>query len=101
MALEDETLGPPPILQPAAIFRQYLFDPTEFTPEWARPRKALAPAPDPAVASGAIVDEPAVATVTPPSTDDAKPAARARRPKANGPSDGPRTRSKRTPKPKS
>jgi hypothetical protein len=37
-ALEAADLGPPPILRPAAIFHQLLFDPVELTPVWVRPR---------------------------------------------------------------
>jgi hypothetical protein len=86
-----ETVGPPPILVPAAIFRQVLYDPFEVTPIWARPRPA--PAHDPASSPDPIVDETAVANSA--STDESKPTKRTRRPKANSSSSGTRTRSKR------
>lgn len=95
MALEAATLGPPPVLQPAAIFRQVLFDPAEIMPAWARPRPA--PAPDPASSAGQMVDETAVADAAP--TDDSKPTKRTRRPKANGSSGASRTRSRPAAKP--
>ena len=36
-SLDDREIGPP-ILRPAAIIRQVLFEATEFTPAWALPR---------------------------------------------------------------
>jgi hypothetical protein len=109
----DEPLGPPPVLRPAAIFRQLLFDPAESAPVWARPRSA--PAPDVAVASGQTVDRPAVAksratgkarvaSAASTSEPTPTPAKRTRRPKASGPTTGEspaagRTRSKRALKP--
>jgi hypothetical protein len=108
--LEDELPEPPPILQPAAIFRQYLYDPAEYTPEWARPRPkpeaAAAPAapapeaaePEPAGAPVAAAGETAVADPMP--VDPPKPAKRARRQTATGTSTETRTRSKRATRPK-
>jgi hypothetical protein len=72
--------GPPPLLRPAAIFRQLLFDPAESLPVWARPR-------------------PAAAIVDPVSTDAPKPAKRTRRPKANASPRTTRTRPKGVAKP--
>ncbi len=99
-AVEDVAPEPPPELLPAAIFRQVLFDPAEFTPVWARPRQASAA--DPATEPGPSVDETPVAS--PVSIDEPKPAARARRAKgrakASAAPGGARTRSKRSAKPK-
>jgi hypothetical protein len=95
MPLVGATLGSSPILRPAAIFHQLLFDPAESSPVWARPR--LAPAPDPASSAGPIVSETAVAD--PASTDVAKPTKRTRRPKANASASASRTRTKRIAKP--
>jgi hypothetical protein len=85
-------------LQPAAIFRQVLFNPTEFTPAWLRPRPAATP--DRTSSSGSPTGEAVVARSAP--IDEPKPAKRGRRPKAAA-SPAPaaaRTRSKRTAKPK-
>jgi hypothetical protein len=95
MALEGAALGPPPILRPAAIFRQVLFDPAESSPVWMTPRPT--PAPDPASSSDPMVDKTAVADSA--STGEPKPTKRARRPKANGPSGASRSKSKRIAKP--
>ncbi|HEV8544756.1 MAG TPA: hypothetical protein VGQ64_00555 [Candidatus Limnocylindrales bacterium] len=94
MALESAPVGPP-ILVPAAIFRQLLFDAAELTPAWARPRPA--PVPDPEGSSGPIVDKPVVAKVAP--TDAPKPTKRTRRPKPNGSSGASRPRASRVAKP--
>jgi hypothetical protein len=95
MALEGATWGPPPVLLPAAIFRELLYDPTEFTPVWLRPRPV--PEPDPASSSGPTVDENAVVNAAP--TDEPKPAKRKRQPKASGPTGPAKTRSRRVTKP--
>ena len=95
MALEGATWGPPPILLPAAIFRELLYDPTEFTPVWLRPRPA--PEPDPAFSSDPTVDENAAVNAAP--TDKPKPAKRTRKPKTSGSTGTGRTKSKRVPKP--
>ena len=95
MALEGATLGPPPVLLPAAIFRELLYDPTEFTPVWLRPRPA--PEPDPASSSDPTVDENAVVNAAP--TVEPKPAKRTRKPKASGSTGPAKTRSKRVAKP--
>jgi hypothetical protein len=121
IAHEDVPLGPPPVLRPAAIFRQLLFDPAEIAPVWARPRPAFAPAsaPEATVSSGRLV-EPAAAEGSTPSDkveiastasgSEPKPK-RTRRPKASGtpatssstvagsPPAAARTRSKRVAKP--
>ena len=95
MALEGATWGPLPVLLPAAIFRELLYDPTEFTPVWLRPRPAAEP--DPASSSGPTVDENAVANAAP--TDEPKPAKRKRQPKATASSGPAKTRSRRVAKP--
>jgi len=95
MPLEGATLGPPPVLLPAAIFRELLYDPTEFTPVWLRPRPA--PEPNPASSSSPTVDESAVASAAP--TDEPKPAKRKRQPKATASSGPTKTRSRRVAKP--
>jgi hypothetical protein len=94
MPLEGATLASAPGLVPAAIFRQVLFDPTEFTPAWLRPR--LAPAQEPATPSAPVVEQTAVANAAP--ADERKPATRPRRPKAKTPSAAKPTRSKRAAK---
>jgi hypothetical protein len=93
--LEGETWGPPPVLLPAAIVRELLYDPTEFTPAWLRPRPA--PEPDPATSSAATVDETAVAKAA--TTGELKPMKRKRQPKANGSPGATKTRSRRVVKP--
>ena len=84
-ASEDAPLELHPVLMPAAIIRQLLFDATEFTPAWARPRQAP------------VLD---AAPVTP--TDEQKPAKRARRPKptTSPATSRPRARASRATKPK-
>jgi hypothetical protein len=119
---DDAPLGPPPMLRPAAIFRQLLFDPAEITPVWARPRPAFAPpsAPEVTTSTGPLVDRPAARS--PRATGKVKAASAAsgaepkspkptRRPKASGapatsssaavasPPSATRTRSKRVAKP--
>jgi hypothetical protein len=91
-AAQDGTeLGPPPVLRPAAIFRQLLYDPAELTPVWARPRAVAAPepptAPIPATAPTPATVEPG----DPPraTLDQPKPAKRTRRPKADAAAAGP------------
>jgi hypothetical protein len=58
----------PPILLPASIVRQVLFDGNELTPAWARPRSTPEPAaataaepadPEPAASTSAVADPPA------------------------------------------
>jgi len=96
VALEGATAGPTPVLRPAAIFHQVLFDPAELSPIWARPRAASAPVA--ASASAPTVEEPAVVGVAP--SDGPKPAKRTRRPAAKAPetASAPK-RSKKTAKP--
>jgi len=106
--LDDEPPEPEPILQPAAIFRQYLYDPSEYTPEWARPRPKPEAAPeptpvpasdpDPAPVSATAVAETAIAE--PLDAAPPKPAKRARRQPASGASTATRSRPKRSTKPK-
>jgi hypothetical protein len=79
LALDTAAVGPPMLL-PAVIFRQVLFDPTEFTPVWLKPRPA--PEREPAGPAATTVDEPASAQAAP---DDApKPAKRVRRATTDG-----------------
>jgi hypothetical protein len=93
VALEAADLGPPPILQPAAIFRQLLFDPAESSPVWARPRPAPAPV---SASSPAPLHNAAVADSAP--TVEPKPAKRTRRPNVSAPSGASRTTSKQNTK---
>jgi hypothetical protein len=69
-----------PVLMPAVIFRQLIFDGTEVTPVWARPRP---------------VPEPEAATVTVVAADEPMPAKRARRPKPASPSGMSRPKTRR------
>ena len=77
LALDTAAVGPPMLL-PAIIFRQVLFDPTEFTPAWLKPRPA--PAPQPAATVAATVAAPVAADAG--STEEPRPAKRTRRAKA-------------------
>lgn len=57
MALDESApLDAPPVLMPAVIFRQVLFDAAELTPAWARPRPA--PVLDPGISSGPTAPKP-------------------------------------------
>ena len=95
MALQAATLGPPPMLVPAAIFHQVLFDPAELAPVWLRRRPA--PAPRDVSEPAPEVDETAIANAG--LTENPKPTKRTKRPKVNGNSSTTRTRTKRVPKP--
>ena len=97
LPLEGATSGPASMLLPAAIFRQVLFDPTDFTPAWLRARPGPAPAPGPARASDPMVDETAVGGSR--STVEPQPAKRSRRPKTNASPDPKPPRSKGMAKP--
>jgi hypothetical protein len=84
MALAAVPLGPLPILEPAAIFRQVLWDPAEVAPVWVRPL----PEPESVAAE---TTEPATELVEATAGAEAdaspavsKPAKRTRRPKAEG-----------------
>jgi hypothetical protein len=84
MALAAVPLGPLPVLEPAAIFRQVLWDPAEVAPVWVRPL----PEPEPVAAE---TTEPATELVEATAGAEAdaspavsKPAKRTRRPKAEG-----------------
>ena len=79
------------MLLPAAIFRQVLFDPTEFTPAWLRSRPA--PAPGAARPSDSMVDETTVGASV--AIDEPKPAKRPGRSKTTDSAGPKRTRSKR------
>jgi hypothetical protein len=95
LPLEGATVGTVPMLRPAAIFHQVLFDPTEFTPAWLQPRPAAAtgtPGPsDPIDHQTAVADSG--------STDTRKAPKRARRPKTSPSPAASRPRSKRIAKP--
>jgi hypothetical protein len=87
LALAMAPLGPPPVLLPATIISQVLFDAAELVPEWARHRPA--PSTPPAATVEEIVeaaDEPVEAmTPTPdPAPVDPKPKSRPRRTKTAG-----------------
>ena len=76
----DPDLAPigPPVLLPHAIIRQVLFEATELTPAWARPRPAPEPATVPAPAASRKRAPRATAkSAAPPSTPR-----RARKPKS-------------------
>ena len=91
----EEVAGPPPILRPAAIFRQVLFDPADLVPVWARPRAAAWTLTS--SLSGAPVD--AAAVTTPDLPGEPKPAKRARRSATTTSSSAVRPRSKKAAKP--
>jgi hypothetical protein len=83
LALDDAAIGPP-LLLPAMIFRQVLFDPTEVVPAWLKARSAPAPTPAPAPKSMSSATTESAPTARQALTEDPKPARRARRPKADG-----------------
>ena len=94
LAMAMAPLGPPPVLRPAVIISQVLFDPAEFVPDWAKPRPKPAAEPpgeaDPASDEATVQTEP-----SDPAPEDAKAASRPRRTK---PAAAPRRRtSKRSP----
>ena len=102
MALDAAAMEPAPILLPAAIFRQVLFDPTEFTPVWLRRRPAFDPVPanpPPSSSSAAAAPLAAEGPVAATPTEEPKPAKRTRRTKATGSPAPSRPRSKRAAKP--
>jgi hypothetical protein len=68
----------PPILMPAAIIRQVLFDSTELIPVWARPRPAFEPALAAANATAPVGADAAVGAAAPATPK------RPRKPKATG-----------------
>ena len=87
LALAMAPLGPPPVLLPATIISQVLFDAAELVPEWARHRPA--PSTPPAATVEEIVeaaDEPveAMAPTPDPAPVDPKPKSRPRRTKTAG-----------------
>ena len=89
MALAAVPLGPLPVLEPAAIFRQVLWDPAEVAPVWVRPptepESSATETPDPAldeVAASPLGDT--VSASEDGSPADKKPIKRTRRPKAEG-----------------
>jgi hypothetical protein len=80
-------LGPPPVLLPATIISQVLFDAAELVPEWARHRPA--PSMPPAATIEEIVeaaDEPMEEMIQAPdpAPEAAKPKSRPRRTKTGG-----------------
>jgi hypothetical protein len=93
---DDAPIGPP-VLLPAAIIQELLFDAVDYTPVWARPRPVAE-----AAAAEPAAGEPA-ATAPAAATDEPKPTKRPRRPKANETSTAskPRATSTRTRKPRS
>jgi hypothetical protein len=97
---EDLELGPPPVLRPAAIFRQVLYDPAETAPIWARPRQSVAPetTPAPEPKEDPVAVAVAVADVVP--AEAPKPAKRKRSPKTTEAAGTSRPASKRAAKPK-
>jgi hypothetical protein len=105
LALAAASLGPPPVLRPAAIFSQVLFDPVEMVPDWAkrRPNPAIDAPMAPSAPPPGSVEETVVAAAPPPEAtttsthtptpqaespdpapDDAKPTSRPRRTKTTG-----------------
>ena len=82
MILDDAPLAAP-VLMPAVIFRQLIFDGTEVTPVWARPR----PAPEPETAATAVA-----------TTDEPKATKRPRRSKPTSPPGPSRPRTRRVAK---
>jgi len=94
LAMAMAPLGPPPVLRPALIISQVLFDPAEFVPDWAKPRPK--PGVEPPGAMDAASDEAIVQTdPSEPAPEATKPGSRARRPK---PAASPRRRTtKRSP----
>jgi hypothetical protein len=94
LAMAMAPLGPPPVLRPALIISQVLFDPAEFVPDWAKPRPKHAA--EPPGETDTASDEATVLTgPSDPAPEDAKPASRQRRAK---PAAAPRRRtSKRSP----
>jgi hypothetical protein len=91
-AVADE---PPPVLRPAAIFRQPLVNPAETVPAWLRPRPAP-PAPAVAPEPAPTADEIAAGTAT---IEGPKPAKRTRQRKPAGSPAPTRTRTRRVTKP--
>jgi hypothetical protein len=90
-----EDWDPIPVLLPAAIFRQVLFDSTEFPPAWLPPRPpGWAPKAAPA---SAPTGELATADVQ--TTEKPAPAKRTRQRKTTGSATSTRTRTKRVAKP--
>jgi hypothetical protein len=84
MALAAVPLGPLPVLEPAAIFRQVLWDPAEVAPVWVRPQ----PEPESVAAETTEPATEVVEATADPEADASpavsKPAKRTRRPKAEG-----------------
>ena len=96
LPLEATTVGAVPMLRPAAIFHQVLFDPTEYTPAWLRPRPAATT--ETSTPSDLMADQAAVADAGP--IDTPKPRKqRTRQPKTSTTPAASRPRSKRIAKP--
>ena len=92
LPLEATTVGAVPMLRPAAIFHQVLFDPTEYTPAWLKPRPAATT--DTSTPSDVMADQTAVADAGP--TDTPRPRKqRTRQPKASASPAASRPRSRR------
>jgi hypothetical protein len=80
-------LGPPPVLLPATIIRQVLFEAAELVPEWARPRAAPVAPPPPTIEETVMAAEELVEPMVEapdPAPVDPKPKARPRRTKSAG-----------------
>jgi hypothetical protein len=95
---EADDPGPPPVLRPAAIFRQLLWDPAEASPIWARPRPvpaAIEPASAPTTAPGMTATAPDPSDAVTPDANPAKPARRPRRAKAESSAAAPSAKPKR------
>ena len=93
LAADRGELEAAPVLLPAAIHRQLLYDPAEITPVWARPRPA--PAREPAISPTSVADGPTAPAIA--ASDQPKPATRTRRPKADATTTAPaRPRAKRS-----
>ena len=96
---DAEDPGPPPVLRPAAIFRQLLWDPAEASPVWARPRPAPPavepPASVPATAAGATVTAPDPPNGFTSAANPPKPARGPRRAKAEPAAAAPPAKPKR------
>jgi hypothetical protein len=107
LALASATvpLGPPPVLLPAAIIRQVLFEASELAPTWARPHTTPEPASerplDEAAAEPSMEPQPTIVQPelelepepAPTAAEDVKPAKRTRRPKSSGTTTRRRTKS--------
>jgi hypothetical protein len=95
LPLESATVGPVPMLRPAAIFHQTLVHASEFTPAWLKSR----PAPGTEPSGPSDLQDDRAAAEDSGSTDAQKPPKRARRPKTSPSPGTSRPRPKRIAKP--